>query len=185
MWIKVNIYRAKTNSEALNIRAKEAQSRKKRRTESYLYNLLENAVDDLRSRRETAARVTCIFLRLHPKSCFIFRLKLQEVYLVAQECRWNIVVEVGVEAKCQHFMPQNILMETTKPVGQFATMLHELSHRGKGAKLDHVIQLNCREKCTHASYKTTRIWENFNKWGSKMILFSDELRIIARVFRTE
>ena len=50
----------------------------------------------------------------------------------------------------------------------------------KGAELDCVIQLNCREVCTHASYKTTRTWENFNKQGTAMILqlrlaYGDEL----------
>ena len=40
----------------------------------------------------------------------------------------------------------------------------------KGAKLDRVIQLNCEEVFTHASYKTTRIWENFNIQGTKFIL---------------
>ena len=104
---------------------------------------------------------------------------LREVYLVAQEWCWSIEVKVGVEAKWQHFTPQHILTETTKPVGSFATMPHELWHRGKGAKLDHVIQLHCREKRTHPSYKAIRTWENLNTWGSKMIFLSDKLWLIA------
>ena len=49
----------------------------------------------------------------------------------------------------------------------------------KDAKPDHVIQLNCGEVCTHASYKTTRTWENFNNQGTKMILLLDKLWPIA------
>ena len=63
-----------------------------------------------------------------------------------------------------------MLKETTKPARPFQTMLQEPWHPGKGAKLDRVIQLNCEEVFTHASYKTTRIWENFNIQGTKLIL---------------
>ena len=52
-------------------------------------------------------------------------------------------------------------------------------HPGKGAKLDHVIQLNCREVHTHASYKATRAWESFNNQETKMILLRDKLWLIA------
>ena len=49
----------------------------------------------------------------------------------------------------------------------------------KGAKPDRVIQLNCGKVRTHASYKTTRTWENFNNRGKKMILLSDKPWLIA------
>ena len=58
-------------------------------------------------------------------------------------------------------------------------MPQEPWHPEKGAKLNRIIQLNCREVCTHASYKTTRTWENFNNQGTKKILLSDELWLIA------
>ena len=58
-------------------------------------------------------------------------------------------------------------------------MLQEPCHSEKGTKQDGVIQLNCGEVHTYASYKTTRTWENFNNWGTKMILLSDELLLIA------
>ena len=58
-------------------------------------------------------------------------------------------------------------------------MPQEPWHPGKGAKPDRVIQLNCMEVCTHANYKLTRTWENFNNRGTKMILSSDELWSIA------
>ena len=57
----------------------------------------------------------------------------------------------------------------------FGTTPQEFPHPGKGAKSDRVIQLNCGKVRTHASYKTTRTWENFNNRGIKMILLSDEL----------
>ena len=58
-------------------------------------------------------------------------------------------------------------------------MPQEPWHPEKDAKLDRVIQLNFGEVCTHASYKATRTWENFNNGGTKMILLSDELGSIA------
>ena len=63
--------------------------------------------------------------------------------------------------------------------GPFETMPQQPWHPGKGAKLDRVIQLNYGEVHTHASYKTTRTWENFNNQGTKMILLSDKLWLIA------
>ena len=58
-------------------------------------------------------------------------------------------------------------------------MPQELWNPGKGAKPDRVIQLNCGEVRSHASYKTTRTWENFNNWVTKIILLSDKLWLIA------
>ena len=72
----------------------------------------------------------------------------------------------------------------TKPAGPFGTMPQELSHPGKGTKLDRIIQLNCREVRTHASYKTTTTWENFNNQGTKMILLPDELELIVNNFKS-
>ena len=63
----------------------------------------------------------------------------------------------------------------TEPAGPFGTMPQEPRHPGKDSKLDRVIQLNCREVRTHASYKATRTWENFNNQGAKVILLSEEL----------
>ena len=46
-------------------------------------------------------------------------------------------------------------------------------HPGKVAKWDRVIQLNCGEVHTHASYKTTRTQEYFDKWGATGIEITD------------
>ena len=52
------------------------------------------------------------------------------------------------------------MTETESSIG---AMPQEPWNPGKGAKPDHVIQLNCREVCTHSGYKTTtRTWENLN-----------------------
>ena len=85
------------------------------------------------------------------------------------------IVKVGVEATCYYFKPWHILKETTEPTGPFGTMPHEPWYPGKCAKQDSVIKLNCGEERTHASYKTTRTWENLNNQGTKMILLSDKL----------
>ena len=55
-----------------------------------------------------------------------------------------------------------MLKETNKPVGPFGTMPEEPWHPGKGAEPDRVIQRNCGEVRTPASYKITRTWDNFN-----------------------
>ena len=55
--------------------------------------------------------------------------------------------------------------------GNDQTMLLELWHPGKGAKMDHIIQLNQGEVGTHASYKTTGTCENCNNRGTKMIFW--------------
>ena len=69
-------------------------------------------------------------------------------------CSWRSVVtyKVGAETTCQHFQPWGILKETTEPAGPFGTMPQEPWHPGKSAEPDHVIQFNCGEVCTHASY---------------------------------
>ena len=58
-------------------------------------------------------------------------------------------------------------------------MPREPWHPRKDAKPDRIIQLNCGEVRTHASYKATRTWENFSNRGAEMILFSDKLWSIA------
>ena len=49
-----------------------------------------------------------------------------------------------------------ILKQITDPVGPFGTMPQKPWHPGKGTKPDYVIQLNCGEMHTYASYKTTK-----------------------------
>ena len=61
-------------------------------------------------------------------------------------------------------------------------MPQELWHPGKGAKLDHIIQLNCGEVRNHASYKTTGTWENFNNQGRKLILLLDKIANNSKSF---
>ena len=68
-----------------------------------------------------------------------------------------------------------IMKQMTKPVCPFGTMPQESWHPGKGAKPDHVIELNCGELHTHI----TRTWNNFSNQGTKKVLLSDELRLIA------
>ena len=106
-----------------------------------------------------------------------------QLYLVVQGIAQlehsSHIVKVSVEATCQCFKSWGIMKEMTKLAGPFWTMPQEPWHHGKGDKLDHIIQLNLGEMCTHGSYKTTRTWENFNIWGTKMILLSDELWLIA------
>ena len=52
-----------------------------------------------------------------------------------------------------------------EPTGPFGTIPQESCILG--AKVDHAIKLKRREVHTHASYKTTRTWENSNNQGTK------------------
>ena len=70
-------------------------------------------------------------------------------------------------------------IEGNNQTGSFRTIPEVPWHPENGAKLDHVIQLNCGEVCTHASYKATRTLENFNNQGTKIILLADELWLTA------
>ena len=63
-------------------------------------------------------------------------------------------------------------------------MPQEPWHPGKGVKSDCIIQLNCEEVRTHASYETARTWKNFKNQGTKMILLSDKLWLIANNFKS-
>ena len=55
-----------------------------------------------------------------------------------------------------------MLKEMAKPADPFGTMPQEPWQTGKGAKPNLIIQLNCGEVRTHASYKTARKSENFS-----------------------
>ena len=133
--------------------------------------LLENSAEGLGYRRECCWRYVLSVFENTPKNVVVQgRTQLEHS---------SHIVQVGVEATCLHFNPWHILKETTKLAGPFGIMPQESWHPGKGAKPDCVIQLNCGEVHTHASYETTRTWENFNNWRTKMILLSDELWVIA------
>ena len=120
--------------------------------------LLENPTEGVGSRRECCWCYVVSVFENTPKNLVVQgRTQLNHS---------SQIVMVGVEATCLHFNPWRILKETTEPAGPFETMPQEPWHPGKGAKPDHVIQLNCGEVRTHASYKTTRTWENFNNRGA-------------------
>ena len=107
--------------------------------------------------------------------------KLLQFYLVgqgrAQLEHSSHIVKVGVEATCWHFKPD---IYWRKQPNWWAHL--ELCHRNPDIleRVPNQIALSsCGEVCTHASYKTTRTWENFNNWGTKIILFPDELWLSA------
>ena len=105
---------------------------------------------------------------------------------------WQLYLLVQGRAQLEHCSPiGSVLMlhgNTSSPDVYWGKWLNqqahlELCHRNpniqRGAKLDCVIQLNCKEVHAHASYETTRTWENFNNQGTKIILFSDKQWLIA------
>ena len=178
MWIEVHIYCIKAESQAGNMSQRYNDNIKRPKPLRYsardlknLRILLENSAEGLRSRRERCWHYVVSVFEYTPKHFVVHgRKQLQHS---------NHIVKVGVKATCLHFNPWRILKETTELAGPFRTMPQEPWHPWKGAKLDRVIQLNCREVHTHASYKTSRTWENFHNWRVKMILLSDKLWVIA------
>ena len=128
---------------------------------------------------EKSAGGTYLSMRIHPKICCIFPLKVATTLLSGSR-KSTIGAQLShSEGHCQGCMlALQALMyiegndQTRRPIWNYAT---GTLASWKGCKLDCVIQLNCRKVHTHVSYKTTRTWENFNNQGSKMILLSDEL----------
>ena len=70
--------------------------------------------------------------------------------------------------------PWCILKDTTSLAGPFGSMPQGPWLPGAGTTPDCVIQLNWGEVGTHASYKITRTWENFNNRETKIIFLSDK-----------
>ena len=137
-----------------------------------------NSSKGLGSRRERCQSQVSIFENipkklphLSPKSYRNFTQWFRERH------SWSIVVTQLRSVSRLHVntSSRRILKETTEETTPFGTTRQELSHLGKGVKPDRVIQLRSEEVRTHASYKATRTWENFNRRGTKMIPFSDEL----------
>ena len=178
MWMEVHLYQVKAESQAGNMSQRYNNNIKRPKPLRYsardlknLCILLENSAEGLKSRRERCWHYVVSVFENTPKHLVVQgRMQLEHS---------SHIVKVGVEATCLHFNSWRILKETIEPAAPFGTMPQEPWHPGKGAKPDRVIQLNCGEVRTHASYKATRTWENFNNRGTKMILLSDELWVIA------
>ena len=126
---------------------------------------------------------TLKLLHLPPKSCHNFFFVVQgRVQLEHRSHMLRSVLRLHANTSSPGLYDQiggNGRKEMTKPVGPFGSMPQELWHPEKGAKLDCVIKHSCGEECTHANYKTTRTWENFNNQRTKVILLSEKLWLIA------
>ena len=177
--MEVHIYSIKAKSQAGNIWVKVIMTTLKAKAIRYSAKDLKNLCILLESSAEGG-------FGSRRKHCWCYVVSVLEntaVNLVVQERvqleHSSHIVTVSVEATYLHFNPQHIMKETTDLTGPFGTMPQEPWHPGKEAKPDRVIQINSKKVCTHASYKTTRTWENFNKQGTKMILLSDKLWLIA------
>ena len=121
--------------------------------------LLENSAVGLGSSRKRCWSYIVSAFENTPKN-----LVLQEIMSFEHS---NCIVKVSVKATCYHFTSWRILKETTKPVGPFGFMLLELTLSNLSVG-----------KCAPMQ-ATTRTWENFSNRGTKMILLSDELWLIA------
>ena len=178
MWIEVHIYCVKAETQAGNMSQRYNDNIKWPKPLRYsardlknLCILLENSAEGLGSRREGCWRYVVSVFENTPKHLVVHgRIQLEHS---------SHIIKVSVKATCLHFSLWCILKETTEPAGPFGTMPQQPWHPGKGDKPGRIIQLNCGEVCTHASYKTTRTCKNFNNRGTKMILLSDELWVIA------
>ena len=134
--------------------------------------MLENSAEGLGSKREHYwSYAVSVFENTYKKLVVQGRVQLEHS---------NHIVKVNVEATCLHFNPSCRLKETTKWAGPFGTMPQEPRHFGKDAKPGCAIQHNFGKVHTDASHQNNRTWENFNNQGTKMILLSDELWLIAK-----
>ena len=116
-------------------------------------------------------------------------LELHSIYLweynqklwFKEGCSWSIVVtqwRLVLRLHANTLTP-DIYWREWPTMDPFGTIPQEPWHPEKGAKPDYIIQHNWKEICLHASYKTTRTCKNFNNRGTKMILLSNELWLIA------
>ena len=160
MWMEVHIYNATDMSQAGNIWVKDIMTtgqgdlRYLARDLENLHILQENSAEGIGSRRDCYWHYVEYVLENKPKNLVVQgRVQLEHS---------SHIVNVGIKATCLYFNPWYIPTETTKPVGLFGTMPQESWHPGKEANPDHIIQLNCGKVRTHASYKTTKTWGNFN-----------------------
>ena len=110
-------------------------------------------------------------------TCYL-RLIMLQMLLEATHATWGYTLRyLRLHATCWGYMlTWCLLKELIEPTSPFATMPQEPWHPGKGAKLDYIVQLNCGEVHIHASYKTIRTWENFNKWGKRSYLKKSGVR---------
>ena len=163
--MEVHIYSVKAKKPKVKWKHKKAKAaRYSARDLKHLHVLPENPAVGRKSSRE---RCWIYVISVFEKTPKTWRIKEGHSWSIAIIC-WGYMLTLQSD--------QNEMIE---PAGTFGTMPQEPWHPGKGAKPDCVIQLYFGKVRTHASYKTTRTWENFNNRETKMILFSDELWLIA------
>ena len=131
--------------------------------------------------QESTAGVTYLSMRMHPKNCCIFPLKVATNLLSGTRKGTTGVQQSHSYGRCQGFMLTLQALayiegnnRTSSPIWNYATgTFPDILERV--LKSIALSKINCGEVHTHASYKTTRTWENFNNRGTKMILLSDKL----------
>ena len=139
MWMELHINRVNAKGQAGNIWVKDIMTTA--RDHKDLCILPENSTG------QSTARVTYLSMRIHPKNCHIV-------------VRWRVqsehsshIVKVSVEATYMLTLQALIYIEgntqTSGPIRNYAT---RKGKGGKGAKPYRIIQLNCWEVGTHASY---------------------------------
>ena len=136
----------------------------------HLHILQESSAECLRYRRQHYWSFIVSVFENTPKNLV--------VQARAQLEHSSLTVKVSVKSTYLHFNPWRILEEITKPVDPCGTMPQESWHPGKGAK--PVTLSNFTEgKCGPMQVINKQNWENFNNRGTKMLLLSDKLWLIA------
>ena len=123
---------------------------------------------------ESVAGVTYPSMRIYPKSCCIFPLKVGTTLLKGSRNGAVGTQQSQLRSVSRlHANNSSPDIYRRKRLNWWAHL--ELCHRNPGLVERVLNWINCGEVHTYASYKTTRTWENFNNLGTKMILVSDEI----------
>ena len=155
-----------------NIKKPKLQDTHSSRDLKNLHILPENSAEGFMSRRKHCeSYIVSVFENIPQNLLVQGRVQLEHISHI----------KIGVQATYfkTSFSPWRILKETTKLAVPFGTLSQETWLPRKLAEPDRIIQLNCREVCTHASWKITRTRKNFNNREARMIFLSDELQLIA------
>ena len=154
-----------------NIKKPKLQDTHSARDLKNLRILSQNSAEGFMSRREHCGSYIVSVFENIPKNLLVQgRVQLEHISHI----------KIGVEATYIKTSTSDVYWrKQPNRQSQFGTMLQETWLPRKHAKPDRVIQQNCGEVRTHASWKITRTWENFNNRGMKMIFLSDEPQLIA------
>ena len=98
MWMEAHIYSVKVKSQASNIWAKDKMTTQRPKPQDTQLGILKIYAFSLKIQQralcpgESAAGVAYWSVRIHPKSCHMFHLKVATTYWIKEQRSWSIAV---------------------------------------------------------------------------------------------